>query len=338
MQDTLSSRERLLAFDYLRALAVLVLLLHHGGIYNISFWGITLLPFQIYGTFFINGTFLFISGYFALISFQNRAGNLLAFYRSKFVRIYPPYFLALFLFVYFLDFGLRKRDYLIYTFGLQTIFSPAVAKPLLTLWFVGVLGLFYFLFGILMYFVHRDIVRLLGALSLFISAYVLHVLTALVDERFLLYFFVFGLGVIFAKFNRLKVFLLSSERLLAKFGFAAISFLILGLVNRFGFTPISIAYIAAVDFFILSLSVFLLSFFTWIVPWMYPLANKIAKTSLFAYLYHRPIWKMLQSLFGVNSVTQDTWVNLLPGSLLTLVASYYLQREYNKFISRLKWS
>lgn len=331
-------KERLLAFDYLRALAVLVLLFHHGGIYNVSLGGVTLLPLQSYGTLFINGTFLFISGYFALISLQNRENNLLAFYRSKFVRIYPPYFLALFLFVYWLGFFLRKRDYFIYMFCLQTIFSPLIAKPILTIWFIGVLFLFYFLFGVVVHFIHRDILRLVGALVFFIAAYILHVLTGLIDERFFLYYFMFLMGVICAKSERLTALILSSRNLFSKFVFAVVGFLTFGFVHGSGFVAVSAAYIAAADLFILSLDLFLLSCFSRIAPLSYPLTNNIARTSLFAYLYHRPIWKMLHRLVGTNSVAQETLVNLLPGSLLTIVVSYYLQREYDKFISRARWS
>jgi len=330
-------RRRLVEFDSLRALAVLVLLFHHSGIYHIPLFSISLEPLQPYGTLFINGSFLFVAGYFALVSLKNRESNLFAFYRSKFIRIYPPYFVALLLFVYVLGFSLRKRDFVIYLLGLQTMFSPAVAKPLLTLWFIGVLGLFFFIFGILMYVFRADAQWLLGAFALFIAAYTIRISTGLIDDRFFLYFLVFSMGVVVARSDWLTGFLLSPRWLSGKFMLLLVGVSGYWLVLTSGVEPISIPYIIGADIFILWAVVFFLALFARFTGQPNPLWGRIAKASFFTYLFHRPVWHVCQTLVAVPPGVSETLLNLLPGSLLTLVLAYYLQKGYDWLVSKLKW-
>ncbi|MFZ5908632.1 MAG: acyltransferase family protein [Chloroflexota bacterium] len=330
-------RQRRHEFDYLRALAVLVLLFHHSGIYQTPLFGISLEAMQPYGSSFINGTFLFLSGYFALISLQHREGDLFAFYRSKFIRIYPPYLVALLLFVYLIGYSLRKRDLFIYLIGMQTIFSPAVAKPLLTLWFIGILGLFFFIFGILIYVFRTDVQRLLGAFTLFVAAYIIRISTGLIDDRFFLYFFVFLMGVVVGRSAGLTGFLLSPRWLPGKFMMllAGLSGYWLALTS--GVEAISIPYIVAADIFILSSVVFFLALFARFTEQPNPLWGRIAKASFFTYLFHRPVWHVCQTLVDVSPGGSEALLNLLPGSLLTLFLAYYLQKGYDRLVSKLKW-
>ncbi|MFZ5821360.1 MAG: acyltransferase family protein [Chloroflexota bacterium] len=324
-------------FDYLRALAVLVLLFHHSGIYHTPLLGISLETMQPYGSLFINGVFLFLSGYFSLISLQHREGDLFAFYRSKFIRIYPPYLVALLLFVYLIGYSLRKRDLFIYLIGMQTVFSPAVAKPLLTIWFIGVLGLFFFVFGLLMYVFRTDVHRVLGAVALFVAAYIIRILTGLIDDRFFLYFFVFLMGVVVARSAWLTGFLLSPHWLPGKFAILLAGFSGYWLVLDSGVEPISIPYIVAADIFILLSIVFFLALFARSTGQPHPLWGRIAKASYFTYLFHRPVWHVCQTLVDVPPGGSEALLNLLPGSLLTLFLAYYLQKGYDRLVSKLKW-
>jgi len=330
-------KQRRHEFDHLRALTVLVLLFHHSGIYRTPLFGISLEAMQPYGSLFINGTFLFLSGYFAFISLQHREGNLFAFYRSKFIRIYPPYLVALLLFVYLIGYSLRKRDLFIYLIGLQTVFSPAVAKPLLTLWFIGVLGLFFFIFGILMYVFRTDAQRLLGALALFVTAYIIRISTGLMDDRFFLYFLVFSIGVVVARSAWLTGFLLSPRWLPGKFMMLLAGLSGYWLVLTSGVEPISTPYIIGADVFILLSVVFSLALFARFTGQPNPLWGRIAKASFFTYLFHRPVWHICQTLVDVPPGGSETLLNLLPGSLLTLFLAYYLQKGYDRLVSKLKW-
>lgn len=334
MYSEASNPNRLFEFDFLRALAVLVLLFHHGGIYNFTLFGAPLSLLQPFGTLVINGSFLFISGYFTLISFQNRKGSLIKFFWSKFVRIYPPYFVALILFVYILGFTLRKRDFFVYLIGLQTIFSPAIVKPMLTLWFIGVLGLYLVIFGLAMRSFRQDVYRLIAALTLFIFTYWIRIATGLIDDRFFLYYFVFLMGAVIARYPALTEIILSMRWIWGKFIFTLLGSLFYGLVIILEIDVLSFLYLASAGFFILSLDILLLSIFSRVRLQTYPLVRNIAKTSFFAYLFHRPIWKILNTMLGVETGFSETMLNLIPGSILVIFLSFYLQNGYDRLVSR----
>jgi hypothetical protein len=58
--------------------------------------------------------------------------------------------------------------------------------------------------------------------------------------------------------------------------------------------------------------------------------------SFFAYLYHRPIWQILMDNFDVTPWGGFIYFQLIPGSIVTLVVSYFLQRGYDLLLSLLR--
>lgn len=318
-------------------LAVLLLLFHHSDIYSYPFWGISLQPLEAYIGPFLNGCFFFTAGYFTLFSLQNRKNNILAFYWSKMVRIFPPYWLALVMFMYVMGMTLRKRDVLIYALGLQTIFSPAIVKPVLTIWFVGVILLYYMIFAVILRYARTEFQRLLGITAFFVLSYLVHVFTDLIDNRFFLYFFVFVGGLLASNSRQLSDYLLSRKwvglRLLA----ALVSWFAFYWALANGFQ--SVFYIAFADSFILAWIILALALFSSSRQKPLPAVwNALAYASFFIYLFHRPVWQILVDLFHVpfGTLSDSLW-KLLPGSLLTFVAAYYLQKGYDRLVSKLKW-
>lgn len=327
---------RLYAFDSLRALAVCLLLFHHSNLYDHPILGLSLQPMETYIGAFLNGAFFFTAGYFTLLSLQHRKNTLLAFYRSKVVRIVPPYWLALLLFIYVVGITLRKRDVLIYALGLQTIFSPAVAKPVLTLWFVGVILAYYAGFAAILRYARTGFQRLLGIAAFFGLPYLVHLFTDLIDDRFFLYFFVFVAGLFVADSPQLSGFLLSRQWLGLRLLAALAGWFLFYWASTHGF--LSLFYIVCADSFILAWIVFVLAFFSGERQQpLHPLWSAVAYASFFIYLFHRPVWQILVDFFDVpfGSLADALW-KFLPGSLLTILLSYSLQKGYDWLVVKLK--
>lgn len=337
MSDVSVSRSRLFAFDSLRILAVCLLLFHHSNLYEHPILGISLLPLETFIGAFLNGAFFFTAGYFTLLSLQHRKNALWAFYRSKAVRILPPYWLALWLFIYVMGITLRKRDILIYTFGMQTIFSPAIAKPVLTLWFVGAILFYYIGFAAILRYAPTGRQRLFWTLLFFLLPYLVHVFTDFIDNRFFLYFFVFSAGLFVADSRQLTDFLLSRKWLEWRFLAAVAGWLAFYWASTHGFR--SIFYIVCANAFILTWIAFVIALFSGRVQKpLKPLWSVVAYASFFIYLFHRPVWQVLVDLFHVpfGSLADALW-KFLPGSLITVILAYYLQKGYDWLVAKLMW-
>ncbi len=337
MVDSPTSRGRLLAFDALRVLAVLLLLFHHSNLYDHPVLGVSLQPLETYIGLFLNGSFFFTAGYFMLLSLQRRKNALLSFYQSKVVRILPPYWLALLLFVYIVGITLRKRDVLIYALGLQAIFSPSVAKPVLTLWFVGVIVLYYIVFALILRYARTTFLRVLSMAGFFGLSYLFHFFTDLFDDRFFLYFFIFAAGILVADSRQLTGFLLSRKGVGLRLLVALAAWFVFywALKNNLA----SVFYAACADSFILTWIVFVVALFSGEKQKpLHPMWSAVAYASFFIYLFHRPVWQILVDLFDVpfGSLADALW-KFLPGSLLTIFLAYYLQKGYDWLVVKLKW-
>jgi peptidoglycan/LPS O-acetylase OafA/YrhL len=286
---------------------------------------------------FVNGSFFFTAGYFTLLSLQHRKNTLLAFYRSKVVRIFPPYWLAFILFIFILGIMLNQGDIIVYLLGLQAIFSPVVAKPVLTLWFVGVIFTYYVVSAAILYYARTSFQRLLSIAAFFSLLYLVHLFTDFIDDRFFLYFFVFAAGIFVADTGQRTDYLLSRKWLRLRLLAALAGWFVFYWASTTGFR--SIFYIACADSFILTWIVFVLALFSGDrqKP-LHPLWSAVAYASFFVYLFHRPVWQILVGLFHVPFDTfSDALWKFLPGSLLTIFLSYHLQKGYDWLISKLKW-
>ncbi len=111
-------------FDILRALAILMLMFHHSEAYGLSLSGIPLEGLTPYFEGILLGIFFFISGYFAESSFQKQNKGSIPFFFCRMLRIYPPYLLGLFLYMFVLGISFKKRDLMIYLTGTHFIFAP----------------------------------------------------------------------------------------------------------------------------------------------------------------------------------------------------------------------
>lgn len=329
------AKERLKEFEALRALSILLLFALHSEVLDPQIFGETIGgALAVYVASFLLGSFFFLAGYFTEVSLRKPASSALTFVWSKFIRIFPPYWLALLLFIFVMGYTLNRTGLMVYALNLQAVFSPAFVKQLLTLWYISMLVVFYILYGFLMVNIRSSWGLLLGALLVFAAAYGAHITVGLFDLRFFQYYFLFLAGVYFCRFEAVREFLFSLNGFV-KIILAILSIWLFGLVLQAGYGMTHGIYILAVDIFVLSwvllsLAVFRTKVGDW-QGWAW-----ISTASFFAYLYHRPLWQALDTIFGLEPGLEKVLVHLVPGAILALIVGYVLQRGYDLLLAGLR--
>lgn len=318
-------------FDLLRALAILMLMFHHSEIYGASLFGYSLEILNPYFEGILLGTFFFISGYFAERSFQKQNKGVISFFFSRMLRIYPPYLLGLALYMFVLEITLKKPNLLIYLTGTHFIFAPNHAKPVVTIWYIGAIILFYLIFGILLTYLRTTKPLVIASALVFAAAYALHQWTGLLDQRFFKYFIVFLAGIIFARPN-LPSKWLSEKQVLPKLALAILATIIFSLIRDLAST--SPLYIFGVVVFILTWVVLLFALAAKIkVPFLIKFAGVVSYASYFVYLLHRPLWAWLAGIFSVETGQDLIFFRLFPASIFVFILSYYLQYGYDRVLA-----
>ncbi|GAB1471878.1 acyltransferase [Chloroflexota bacterium] len=325
-------RNWLFEFEALRGLSIVLLFFLHAGVFGLSVFGwFELDPVALFAASFLLGSFFFLAGYFFDMSIQRHSKDLWRFIYSRFIRIYPPYWLALSFFT--MMFTLRKRELLVYLLNLQIVFSPAYVKPLLTLWYVSLLVIFYVIFGLLIWRLRSNLSLFIGSFAVFGVIYIIHLLTDLFDERAFMYYFVFLAGIYFFRFEDLRVRLFQIP-FRYKILTAAVGVFIFWFVQMLGLQTRNWLFIAAADFFILawvllSLSIFRTKIGNWKM-WAF-----LSTASYFAYLLHRPIWYGLEFIFSPADGGAITFFRAVPASGVVLLVAYFLQFGYDRLLAAL---
>lgn len=322
--------KRQMEFEALRGLSIVLLLSLHSEIYDPIVFGETLKHIGFFVASFLLGSFFFLAGYFTETSLRKPGQNLLAFAWSKFIRIYPPYWLAVLLFVYYLGFTLKRTDMAVYVMNVQAVFSPVFVKQLLTLWYISMLVVFYAMFGLMMFTFRSSASLAAAAVCVYAAAFAANAAWGLFDPRFFQYYFIFLVGVYLCRFDELR------DRLFRLNPFVKI---LLGIISLFPLQWIlnnskaeGVFYLVAVDFFILSWILLVLSLFRtkmgdWRI-WLW-----LSTASYFTYLIHRPLWRLIDSFFRLESGMRAVYVHLTFGALLALIAGYFLQRGYDRLLA-----
>lgn len=206
-------KRRLLHFDFLRAIAIIFIIVGHIPQYlnnNQIF-----LIFSPYITILGMGIFVFISGY--LIYENNRTINsiddITTFYKRRIVRIFPLYWIAIILFYAVFAVLIPRyacgqvdcsevrirygfENILIHIAGLQILLSPLYAIPLPALHFIGLIILFYLMYPFFILYSKRlrDIIIL--SVSVLILFSIIRLAFGIIDSRFFNYFPIFISGVV----------------------------------------------------------------------------------------------------------------------------------------------
>ncbi|MGL6135903.1 MAG: acyltransferase family protein, partial [Planktothrix sp.] len=150
---------RLVVFDWMRTIGIFMILAHHLPKYYLGLQvldqdkiDINLLSFYELNRYFSLGLFVFISGY--LINQKRKrflnSRSLLKFLYKKFIRVFPLYYLALIAFIYMYQ-VFDPVSIIIHILGLQLLFVSDTFSALPTLWFIGLIVIYYSLFMILNY-------------------------------------------------------------------------------------------------------------------------------------------------------------------------------------------
>lgn len=251
----------------------------------------------------ILATFVFLSGYLLGKKEISSPQDILLFYKSRFIRIYPLFFLSAtsyLLMSSMLEIGLMGggiRQYMMTIAGLSIFAGP----PPETLWFVGMLLFFYLWTPVILY------KRLLLSKLFFLLPYTVCVLGWLdgwADRRAVIYFPMFYLGLLFA--NRHIVV----RPLLIPTGVSIVVIAYLLLRTEYGSLLHSMVFDVA---FIVAacLAGSLISY----IPAVARMLKMISYASMTAYLVHRQVYIVLMLLFG-----KWTWpvaiAVIMPGLLL----------------------
>lgn len=318
-------------FDILRALAITMLMVHHSEAYGLKVFSFSLEGLNPYFEAVLLGIFFFISGYFTGRHFQKENKGGVSFFFSRMVRIFPPYLLAVALYVFLLGVTLKKFNLFVYLTGTHFIFAPNYAKIVLTLWYVGAIILFYLIFGLLLANLHSTRGFITGATIVFAAVYALHQWTGLIDQRFFKYYVVFLIGILCARIDYLSNWLFGKQILLKSvFAFLGLFF----FSQVLALSSVSPFYILGTVFFIISWVILLFALASKVKsPIILRLVVLISYASFFVYLIHRPLWAWLLTVFSVNTANGQVFFKIVPASILIFILSYYLQSGYDRLLT-----
>lgn len=326
-------KNRQMEFEALRGLSIVLLLSLHSEVYDPVVFGETLKHIGFFVASFLLGSFFFLAGYFTEMSLNKPKANLLTFAWSKFIRVYPPYWIALVLFLYYLGYTLKRPDAAVYAANLQAVFSPGLVKPVLTLWYISMLVVFYILFGGMMFAIRSSLGLGIASVAVFAACYYSHIAWRLFDPRFFQYYFIFLAGVFFFRFGAAREKLYNwnpfFKIILAALSLPALNWMLENSQTEGGF------FLLSVDFFILSwiltaLTLFRAGIGNWHI-WLW-----LSTASYFAYLFHRPLWRLMDDLLGLEANMTAVYLHLTVGAILALILGYYLQRGYDRLLALLR--
>ncbi len=317
--------------NFLTSLCILGVLQSHYGAYTKYFLLSAILHLSI--VFFSVGGFVFLSGY--KLTKSKTELNFKNFLKNRLSRLFLPYLLSLSLFTLFIQHTPNLKDFLLYLTGLQVIFPKFVSEGYLTIWFIGLIFSYYYIFYILKKYLNN--IKLFLGLSflIFLTTLLLHTFfhkTTLFSLVFFRYYFFFIFGMIFAKYEKnilqLKIFKILSPLLL--------SFIVLGF-----YFPISI-YNPSASITIATSYIILPFVYIRILLWSQKINEKwnkffkfISFSSFFIFLFHRPIWQIMTLFWSKEdySLWQEAYI-LVFGTIVIFFFSYYGQLFYNKITNR----
>ena len=337
--------------DFLRALAILFVLITHLDTYLIN--NQLLRMFEPYFGNFGVGIFIFLSGYVLFLnhpSFHSME-DILIFYKKRIVRIFPLYLIALMVFFMIfalispmfsyqpvMDFGLKNL--IIHILGLQILLSPEYATPILTLYFIGLLVIFNFLYPLLIRFSKNITEFFLISLVPFIIFLLLRFFFNIIDNYFFQYYFVFIFGILFCHMistnNKKWLKLLIVIPAILVFSLV-VSIRNLGAYN-FGIDTI-IGY-AIFDTVIISFCLIQFEISKMFIddfsPQIQKLIFNIAFCSYAIYLFHRPIMTIFYGsalLLGLPEIIRDLII-IFVAIPAVFIISYYIQLFEEKILRK----
>lgn len=330
-------------FDLLRSLAIGLLFFHHGGLYNLFFFGLPLTALNNFVGLFLLSAFTFLSGYLMVASIEK--ATITDFLKGRLLRIYFPYLLALILFLLMLDISIDDTGLLVHLLGAQIVLSPALTSPILTLWYIGLILVYNLIFGILVKLFPRLPYLIAAILGVLLLAFLARQEFSLFARRFFYYYPVFAAGVLAAKTGWLERLTSARFFLLDKLVMLVIGIIAFAPHHKLSSPDLELPQLLAIWIYTLAAVWMALSLLRPIARLsaarqspLLRVAQKIAYASFFAYLLHRPVWDIMLSLARPADPAALTTYLVGGAVLLTLPLSYFGQRLYNRITGRLTTS
>jgi peptidoglycan/LPS O-acetylase OafA/YrhL len=322
------SSEHIYEFDILRAIAISVLMLHHGGIYNYRLFGFPLSELNNLVAGYLLGIFFFVSGALIVGTIEKR--SLSDYFRLRFLRIYPPYWLALILFLV-LILKISWDNQIIHLLGLQIFLAPRFGSPIYTLWFIGLIVIFYLIFGILLKFIPNKGRFVLAGVIVFVTAALLRKFLGIIEYRFFWYYGVFFAGILLAKFNLLEKFFALRYQFIVEIPILVLSIILVYPYRYLSAPKVVLTEILRYDFFILAAIMFTLSLARLLTNRgkVLGLFQKLTYLSFFAYLYHRPFWALMLKLYTPPEPYIAPYL-ILVGAPIIFALTYGMQKVYDR--------
>lgn len=255
--------------------------------------------------------FTFLSGYFLKKYEFHNSGDILAFYKKRFIRFYPLFVIAV---VGLVVFGSTIQQGMLAILGLSMLYPP----PIHTLWYFSMLLLFYLMPPILK--VRRDLWK---SCFSFIFLIILVLVTSYLffDIRLFIYFPFYVLG--------LNISNHTVDKLLNPFSLA-VSIVVFVVLCLWCQDNCFLQIVHSLCVVIAMLSFCKLVFLDKITQ---PVSY-IAEASMCAYLFHRPIYLII--VIVMRNLTRYQFMTI-PIALFSVVAlfgfAYSIQSLYNRLIN-----
>lgn len=318
----MSKSLKIVSFDIARAI---------GMLYIIAAWHVanytsilSLEPYGKYVTYGVLGMFMFVSGWLLDAKYAvSEKVNIKHFAKKRVLRLMPLYLIALVAF-YFSG-GINIKTLILALFGLSSFIPPQ--PP--TLWFVSLIIDFYLLFPFLSYRKHYFSYLVFGIV--YLSIYILCIVSPNIDKRFLLYFPCFYAGILFDRY-RLMQYLLKWQVFIGSIGLISvciwldyvISTRIVRLVNT---TIIALAFTNILIYLSeLMTKLPITKIFTW-----------LAYSSMAAYMFHRQIIGAFRRflIWPEDGIVRLLFLLLICVPVI-LIGGYLIQLGYDYIIKRLE--
>jgi len=340
-------KNRVIEFDIARALAIFLILFHHLPQHSFNFYVFHLNGHLLdiafiywWESHFGLGLFVFISGY--ILTQKNpsfkRWRDIKQFILERYIRIFPLYIIALVLFIVLDDrirHSLKICTCVLNLLGLQIIFGSNDCPPLLTLWFVGLIVSYYYVFIILAKF-GRSLLRFFTLVfTMLLFGWLLRKIIGVMDERFLFFFGIFVAGILGAKYKLIEKMKLGHVILVSPL-FVILVYFYVAFISPKEIQSF-LSFIGMSDFIVKDLIILWLASVVFTLARVivrtdrYVFLQKIAYASYGMYLFHRPVWWLMADMYNPANMEIKALYLALLGIPLTIFISYYLQKFYDRY-------
>ncbi len=342
--------KRLPVFDWIRSVAIITILFHHLPNYTFNFYdlrnfGIPLnlsILNELSGYFGLS-LFIFMSGYLLnakKVHFSSW-GEVRSFAKQKSIRIVPLYYLALVLFSF--TEGIHNPvKILIHLLGLQLVFETSTHFiPIRTLWFVGLISIYYSVFAVIKCSRLSKKLRSGILISSWILPLALNGFLDMTDYRISLYWVIFWFGILCSEkqLPELKLWKYLSQASAVLF-VAMLVCIHANFESLIGSGSTFVLKYILLNAFMFSSVVTTYSVCHWLTQHLQFRAELkfIAYISYCMYLFHRPVWYVMNHLL-VNQLAVDSQYFQLAaltivGLPLIMALSYGLQVTYDRDLKR----